>query len=253
MSFIEDMVAFAAANKLTTKDDVFLLDQEVLNAISIKFKETFSKEKLHSMLKEGSGLLKTMIEELNPQDVDRKIAEELLAKTENFIKKEESEIVKQEPQKIYISWDDMTNAITKHIAPKISKKFPDIDTILCVTRGGLVPAGILAYALNIKNIVNIKVESYDDENAQKEMKLTKLSKRDIKTLNKAKGILIVDDIFDTGSTFLEIYEYLAQIGKEDLVNKTEFFSIVTKDYSEDEFCVYNLTGDERWVEFPWNA
>jgi hypoxanthine phosphoribosyltransferase len=84
------------------------------------------------------------------------------------------------------------------------------------------------------------------------MKLTPLSKRDIKALNKSKGVLIVDDILDSGDTVVEVYEYLSCIGNTDLVDKTEFFSIVTKDYTEDEFCVYNLTGDERWVVFPWD-
>lgn len=258
MGLMEELAAFAAANGITKTDGKISLDKEKLDTMienfvaktgGEKLKGMIPKEKLQGMIVEGRDLLKTMIKEMNPNDASRTFAEDILKKTAKFMPKETSE---EAPEKIFISWEEL-NAITTNVAPKILKKFPNIDTILCVTRGGLVPAGILAYALGIKNIVNIKVESYSDENTQKGMKLTKLSKRDIRTLEAAEGILIVDDILDTGDTVTEVYEYLDSIGGDELVEKTEFFSIVTKDYTIDEFCVYNLTGDERWIVFPWDV
>ena len=262
MGIREELEKFAKANGITKENGIYSLDlgketiEKMISSFNSKVDETKSqvpdKEKLEQMMNEGRDLLKMMIKNLLPDDETRKFSEDILTRTEKFSKPaQEEEVLEEIPEKVYISWKDMTDAITNNVAPKILKKFPNIDTILCVTRGGLVPAGILSYALNIKNIINIKVESYDDDNAQKEMKLTPLSKRDIKTLAKSSGILIVDDILDTGDTIVEVYEYLEYIGGNELVDKTEFFSIVTKDYTDDEFCVYNLTGDERWVEFPW--
>lgn len=258
MGIKEELEKFALANGITKKDNSYSINigkqafdknsfDKVIENFITKASDGRTKEKLETMMTEGRELLKTMLKELNPDGEARKVAEDVLKRTEKF-----DGASADTPSKIYIDWKDMTNAITSNVAHKITKKFPEIDTILCVTRGGLVPAGILAYALNIKNIINIKVESYDDDNSQKEMKLTPLSKRDIKALDKSKGILIVDDILDSGDTVVEVYEYLSSIGNTDLVDKTEFFSIVTKDYTEDEFCVYNLTGDDRWCVFPWD-
>jgi len=180
-----------------------------------------------------------------------KAADELSKRWKEKESTEDTRTEQKEDEKIKLDFNNLVYAINNNVAPKIAVAHPEIDTILCVTRGGLVPSGIMAYALDIKNIINIKVQSYTNDNKQEDVALTPLSKKDVKRLGKSKGILIVDDILDTGHTVIEIYDYLNFIGGQGLVDKTELFTIVSKDYDEGEFCVYNLTGDKRWVDFPW--
>ena len=73
--------------------------------------------------------------------------------------------------KIYLSWDDID-----HLVDIISKHTPEeIDSIMGLPRGGLIPAVILSHKLNLPLV-----------------------------FKPTKNTLIVDDICDSGKTFIEI-------------------------------------------------
>ncbi len=69
------------------------------------------------------------------------------------------------------------------------------DTILAIARGGLIPAQLLAYHLNIRDIQSIQIKSYDKQIRQDELIL-----QDTTDLVGATRVLIVDDIIDSGKT-----------------------------------------------------
>ncbi len=161
------------------------------------------------------------------------------------------------PQKIFLSLAYMIEQFRKNVKPVILKEIENgvkFDTIVCITRGGLVPAGVVAYELGIKNIINIKATSYTDDNKQEKLGLKSFSKRDIKQLRKAKGVLIIDDIIDTGVTMRAVCDYVINIiGAEEAKKKVAPLSMVNK---QEEFKKYfnaiNLVGDERWIVFEWD-
>ena len=73
--------------------------------------------------------------------------------------------------------------------------------IVAISRGGLVPATIIARALNIRIVETVSVVAYDqlnlgDEEALGEPKVTKLPD----FAGDGEGFLIVDDLVDSGST-----------------------------------------------------
>lgn len=156
------------------------------------------------------------------------------------------EEVEEKVEKLYVSYDKIQKCIST------ASKIDEIDTILCVTRGGLVPSGMLAYALNVKNIVNISASSYNDDHSQEDtVTISKLSKKEIKKLNNAKHILIVDDIIDSGNTIRAVSDYLRE-NIEEVNTKYSVFSIVTKDTTLNDYYCYDATGDDRWIVFPWD-
>ncbi|HEY3165256.1 MAG TPA: phosphoribosyltransferase family protein, partial [Candidatus Limnocylindrales bacterium] len=62
-------------------------------------------------------------------------------------------------EKDVVSWE----ALADLVADLAGQLAGDHDVMLAITRGGLVPAGMLAYRLGIRNILVAAVAYYDDE------------------------------------------------------------------------------------------
>src|SRR5260221_14176694 len=58
-----------------------------------------------------------------------------------------------------VTWDALADMVAE-LATKVRGEY---DVMLAITRGGLVPAGMLAYRLGVRNILVAAVEYYDDE------------------------------------------------------------------------------------------
>src|ERR1700753_3247996 len=70
--------------------------------------------------------------------------------------------------------------------------------VVAITRGGLVPAAIVARELNVRVIETVCVASYDHKR-QGELRVLKDVAAEILKSGGA-GVLIVDDLVDTGKT-----------------------------------------------------
>ncbi|MGN0913459.1 MAG: xanthine phosphoribosyltransferase, partial [Alphaproteobacteria bacterium] len=64
-------------------------------------------------------------------------------------------------KKLYIKWDEFHNH-AKELCEKI-KQSGEYNKIVAISRGGLIPAGILAYELDIRNSQAINISSYDED------------------------------------------------------------------------------------------
>ena len=64
------------------------------------------------------------------------------------------------PKRDIVSWEDLDGLVAGMAERLIGERF---DLMLAITRGGLVPAGMLAYRLGIRNILVAAVEFYDDQ------------------------------------------------------------------------------------------
>ena len=70
--------------------------------------------------------------------------------------------------------------------------------MLAITRGGLVPAGMLAYRLRIRNILVAAVEFYDDHGKPGPRPTFLQFPAD--PLLRGQRVLIVDEVWDSGTT-----------------------------------------------------
>ena len=146
--------------------------------------------------------------------------------------------------KLYIDFEDVKKGIDEL---KLDYK---VDTIICLTRGGLVPAGLLAYKLDCKDIINLKVQSYIDQERH-EIDLEPLHYGDIIKIQESKNILIVDDVYDSGETMKAVYSYLGGIAGESTVNLNSFCVIQKQDNDVLNHVLFE--GDlNTWVVFPWD-
>lgn len=120
------------------------------------------------------------------------------------------------------------------------------DVVLGIARGGLIPAGSLAYALDCKNLFTLSVEFYtgiDTRLAVPVMLPPFLNAADLDDAN----VLIVDDVADTGRTLQLVHEFcvghVRQARTAVLYAKPQ--SIIEADY------VWRRT--EKWINFPWST
>lgn len=114
--------------------------------------------------------------------------------------------------------------------------------IIAITRGGLVPAAILARELDIRLIDTVCISSYsstdDGDKAQGELQLLKAAAGD------GEGMLLVDDLVDTGKTAKYVRE---------LLPKAHFATVYAKPSGKplvDTFVTE--VSQDTWIRFPWD-
>jgi hypoxanthine phosphoribosyltransferase len=120
------------------------------------------------------------------------------------------------------------------------------DILLGIARGGLIPAGALAYALEAKNLFTISVEFYTGVNARLDVPVMLPPFLDAHDLDDAT-VLIVDDVADTGRTLELVHRFceghVAHARTAVLYEKPQ--SVIKADY------VWRRT--DRWIDFPWSS
>ncbi|OCF94506.1 xanthine phosphoribosyltransferase [Gilliamella sp. wkB72] len=110
--------------------------------------------------------------------------------------------------------------------------------IIAVSRGGLVPAAILARELSIRYVDTVCISSYDHDH-QREKLILKEAKGD------GEGFIVVDDLVDTGSTAHTIRE---------MYPKAHFVTIFAKPAGKplvDDYVVD--IAQDTWIEQPWDT
>jgi uncharacterized protein len=111
-----------------------------------------------------------------------------------------------EPQKLHVSWDDLDSLVAR-LARQVGTGH---DVVMCITRGALVPAGMLAYRLGFRNIVVAAVAFYDDAGRPAEQPSFLQFPAD--PLLHDRRVLIIDEVWDTGTTIAAVVERVELAG-----------------------------------------
>jgi xanthine phosphoribosyltransferase len=109
--------------------------------------------------------------------------------------------------------------------------------IIAVSRGGLVPAGILARELGIRYVDTVCIASYHHDK-QGELNVLKRAEGD------GEGFIVIDDLVDTGGTAKAI---------RNLYPKAHFVTIFAKPAGKplvDDYVVD--IPQNTWIEQPWD-
>jgi hypoxanthine phosphoribosyltransferase len=113
------------------------------------------------------------------------------------------------PERDIVSWDDLDRLVGV-LAERLAGRH--FDVLLAITRGGMVPAGMLAYRLRLRDILVAAVEYYD-ETGQPGPHPTFLQ-WPADPLLRGRQVLVVDEVWDSGTTIHAVVERVRQAGGE---------------------------------------
>ena len=152
--------------------------------------------------------------------------------------------VEQPRKPVPVSWDQF-HRDARALAWRLADAGP-FAAMVCVTRGGLVPAAIVARELGIRLIETVCVTSYD-HTTQNEVRIIKTIASNLAALGggRGKGVLVVDDLVDTGKT--------AKIVR-DLLPEAHFATVYAKPMGRplvDTFITE--VSQDTWIYFPWDT
>jgi xanthine phosphoribosyltransferase len=148
------------------------------------------------------------------------------------------------PQKSFpVSWDQF-HRDARALAWRLADAGP-FHAVVAITRGGLVPAAIVARELGIRLIDTVCVTSYDHA-TQGDIRLLKGAGPEIQARQSSgKRVLIVDDLVDTGTT--------AKLVRE-LLPEAHFAAVYAKPMGRplvDTFITE--VSQDTWIYFPWDT
>ena len=143
-----------------------------------------------------------------------------------------------------VSWDQF-HRDARALAWRLASSGP-FSSIICITRGGLVPAAVVSRELGVRVIETICIASYHDYTNQGELMVLKRIAYEViaKGEKGGKGILVIDDLVDTGKT--------ARIVR-DILPDAHFATVYAKPLGRplvDTFITE--VSQDTWIYFPWD-
>ncbi len=144
-----------------------------------------------------------------------------------------------------LSWEQFGVA-TRELAQQVAASGFVPDIVIAIARGGLLPAGALAYALGTKAAGTLNVEFYSDVEETLPDPVILEPVLDTAAIT-GKSLLVVDDVADSGRTLAMVMQLIAAHTDhaKSAVLYTKPRTIITPDFS--------WGSTDRWITFPWSA
>jgi uncharacterized protein len=146
------------------------------------------------------------------------------------------QVSERKSPKEYCSWQEV-ESLTRILANKIVSYRKKYDSILSITNGGIIPARLMARELDINYIQFIQIRN------------KKLFKEEMPLLNEEKRYLVIDEIYDTGNTFSQVYNAVKTFNCD--------FAFLISRYKEinSDRIIYvgKILNHNKWIVFPWEC
>ena len=140
-----------------------------------------------------------------------------------------------------VSWDQF-HRDARALAWRLSSAGP-FTAVVAITRGGLVPAAVVARELGIRVVETVCVASYDYDK-QGEISVLKHVSPEVIGSDQGKGVLIVDDLVDTGATARVVREMLPKAHFATVYAKPQGRPLVDTFVTE--------VSQDTWIYLPWD-
>jgi xanthine phosphoribosyltransferase len=142
----------------------------------------------------------------------------------------------------HVSWDQL-HRDSRALAWRLQGEAPKDGwrAVVAITRGGMAPAMIIARELDIRMVDTISVKSYQHQ-TQSEPRIIK--KPDMEVVGDGTGVLIIDDLVDTGKTLEVVRKLMPQAHVATVYAKPMGKPLVDSFVTE--------VSQDTWIFFPWD-
>ena len=140
-----------------------------------------------------------------------------------------------------VSWDQF-HRDSRALAWRLASEGP-FAAVGSITRGGLVPAAIVARELEIRVIETISIASYNHQQ-QGGLQVLKSISPEIMKAGETGKLLVIDDLVDTGSTMKLVRELLPKALVATVYAKPLGRPLVDTFITE--------VSQDTWIYFPWD-
>lgn len=145
--------------------------------------------------------------------------------------------------KQYYSWEQIHAMVAQLAGPLRERQF---DAMLAVTRGGLVPAGLLAYYLDTRNILVAAVQFYTGIGTRAAAPTFLQFPPD--PFLQHKTILIVDDIWDSGKTINAVQQRVVAAGGTPITAVLHYKPTASLFPQQPD---HYVEATDAWIVYPW--
>ena len=143
----------------------------------------------------------------------------------------------------HVSWDQI-HRDARALAWRLDGRGPDNGAwkaVVAITRGGMAPAMIVARELDIRTVDTISIKSYD-RHSRAEAKVLKFP--DLELVGDGTGILIIDDLVDSGKTIEVVRKKMP---------KAHYATVYSKPMGRPQVDTYiTEVSQDTWISFPWD-
>jgi hypoxanthine phosphoribosyltransferase len=143
-----------------------------------------------------------------------------------------------------LTWDGF-GAASRDISRAVIESGFVPEVVVAIARGGLLPAGAIAYGLGVKNCGAINVEFYTGIGTVLDAPALLPPELDMTYLD-GRRVLLVDDVADSGRTLDLAVKLLVARGADvrSAVIYTKPTTIIQPDFS--------FKDTDLWIDFPWS-
>lgn len=143
-----------------------------------------------------------------------------------------------------ISWNTFYR-LCRGLARQIIDSGFHPDLIVAVGRGGYVPARVLADHLGLMNLNCLRVEHYRGPHRDIEVRIKAALAQEV----RGNQVLVVDDVSDSGDTFLKTLDHIREhLGEGEMKTATVHHK-TSSSYTPDFYA--RKVVKWRWLSYPW--
>ncbi len=146
-----------------------------------------------------------------------------------------------------LTWSDVDRLVDV-LVPQI-RSAPSFDAMILVTRGGIIPGGLLAEALDIRDVLTAAVYFPDENSSTKLLALPKFLQFPSDVLLAERRVLIVDDVWGSGRTSTSVRGRVEAAGG-DTATCVFHFNPYRSLFSRAEPDFYGAVTD-AYIIYPW--
>ena len=148
-------------------------------------------------------------------------------------------------EKVHLSWHDVENPVTK-VVMQLETPY---DALMVITRGGIIPGGMIAEALKMKNVLTAAVLFPETPGVRAELSWPRFLQFPGDPVLHGRKILIVDNLWDRGRTIVTVKSRVKMAGgfpQTAVLHWKKAHNL----FPDEQPDFYGEITD-KWIYYPW--